>query len=88
MYLSLFIYSVEGVGPRNVHPIKTLGPMYGTYTLALNWNHGGIIGDVHFTGHLMTYGRIEQPSDVIRYTVSYICNVHSGQSARTVIGNR
>ncbi len=26
MYLSVFIYSVEGVGPRNVRPIKTLGP--------------------------------------------------------------
>uniref|UniRef100_A0A672PTU1 Uncharacterized protein n=1 Tax=Sinocyclocheilus grahami TaxID=75366 RepID=A0A672PTU1_SINGR len=25
MYLSVFIYSVEGVGPRNVRPIKTLG---------------------------------------------------------------
>ncbi len=26
MYLSVFIYSVEAVGPRNVRPIKTLGP--------------------------------------------------------------
>ncbi len=26
MYLSVLIYSVEGVGPRNVRPIKTLGP--------------------------------------------------------------
>ncbi len=25
MYLSVFIYSVEGVGQRNVRPIKTLG---------------------------------------------------------------
>ncbi len=26
MHLSVFIYSVEGVGPRNVCPNKTLGP--------------------------------------------------------------
>ncbi len=32
-----------------------------------------ISGDVHVTGHLMTYGRIEQPSDVIRYTVHMKC---------------
>ncbi len=28
MYLSVFIYSVEGVGPINVHPIKMLGPKH------------------------------------------------------------
>ncbi len=29
MYLSVFIYSVEGVGPRNVRPIKMLVPNSG-----------------------------------------------------------
>ncbi len=45
MYLSGFIYCVEGVGPRNVRPIKTLGPSIlivfpaclSTYVLAYLW---------------------------------------------------
>ncbi len=31
---------------------KFTSRIYGAYTLALNWNHGGISGDVHFAGHL------------------------------------
>ncbi len=57
-----------------------------SFVLTLNWNHGGISGDVHFAGHLMTYGRIEQPSDVIRYTVHM--KYAGREGARTVTGNR
>ncbi len=58
MYLFVFIYSVEGVGPRNVRPIKTLGPsvLIGFPTCLSDAENSALITEINY---ILKYIQIE-----------------------------